>query len=174
LARYLALSTVIVFGTLALLLALPRLRTPSPRGPQYASGRATPSAGRDDPAKLVPQAVTGEAPWALSVVPECFHQVVSFAGSAAYARAHIPPQANPVAPGARLAVADCTLEVRDRSAELRRGDTRLVVPAPARFYVAGRRLVLDQRAGRREEVRLYVLHGGARPAFSPGPAAPAR
>jgi hypothetical protein len=66
----------------------------------------------------------------------------------------------------RLAVADCTLEVTAGSASLRRGDLRLVVPAPARFYVSGARLVLDQRSGAREEVRFYTLRGGARPNFT--------
>ena len=99
-------------------------------------------------------------------MPECFRQKASFAGAPAFVRPHVPPRARNVASG-ELRTADCTLTVRDGTAILARGDDRLVVPAPARFAVAGDRLVLAQRAGRREEVRFYALASGASPSFAP-------
>jgi hypothetical protein len=161
-----ALATLIVLGALALVLAIPQHRAAPPREP-YVSRPATPRAGGPDPGRRRDDAVSGEAPWALSVVPECFEQTRSFSGDARFARAHIPPGARRVAAGLRLRVADCTLDVAAETAELRRGDNRLDVPAPAHFFVAGPLLVLDQREGVREEVRLYALRGGAAPAFVP-------
>ncbi|MBD5635136.1 MAG: hypothetical protein IAI49_11720, partial [Candidatus Eremiobacteraeota bacterium] len=133
------------------------------------SGPATPAGGGAEPERRTTDTVTGEAPWALSAVPECFHQTANFIGSVAFARAHIPAGARLVPGDERLISADCALDVHDGTADLRRGELRLHVPAPVRFFVAGRRLVLDQRAGKREEVRLYLLPSGATPAFSPAP-----
>ncbi len=161
-----ALATLIVLGALALVLAIPQHRASAPREP-YVSRAATPRPGGPDPGRHGDDGVSGEAPWALSVVPECFEQTRSFSGDARFARAHIPAGARPVAAGERLRVADCTLDVGAETAELRRGDNRLDVPAPARFYVAGSLLVLDQRDGKREEVRLYSLRDGTTPAFAP-------
>ncbi|MBD5634482.1 MAG: hypothetical protein IAI49_08400 [Candidatus Eremiobacteraeota bacterium] len=49
--------------------------------------------------------MTGEAPWALSAVPECFHQTANLIGSGAFARAHIPAGvAGPLRYGERCAV----------------------------------------------------------------------
>jgi hypothetical protein len=154
--RYFALSTALVLAAILVLLAIPRFGSPPSRGPQYHGGRATPSAGTADRGgRRVSEGVTGAAPWALSAVPECFHETASFAGPPAFARAHLPAAARRLRAG-RYLVADCTLLVSIDSAELRRGDDDLRIPAPSRFYVAGGRLVLDQEFGRREEVRIYA------------------
>ncbi len=160
--RYVGLSAVLVFAAILVLLAVPRFYAPAVRAPQYHGGRATPSAGAADASRgRVPEAVTGAAPWALSAVPECFHETASFAGPPAFARAHVPRAARRLREG-RYTVADCTLRIFTDSAELRRGDDDLRIPAPARFYVAGGRLVLDQESGRREEVRFYAPVPGIR------------
>ncbi len=154
--RYFALSAALVLAAILVLLAVPRFGSPPPRAPQYHGGRATPSAGTADRSgRRISEAVTGAAPWALSAVPECFHETASFAGPPAFARAHLPAAARRLRAG-RYRVADCTLTVFIDSAELRRGDDDLRIPAPSRLYVAGGRLVLDQEFGRREEVRIYA------------------
>jgi hypothetical protein len=164
--RYLALSCAIVFGAIVVLLALPR--PPSPDRPDHSvSGRGRAGPGEVAPADRPAGAFAGAAPWALSVVPECFRQRASFAGRPSFARAHLPATARRVPDGEVLRTADCTLTIRGDAAELQRGADRFVVPAPARFYVAGPRLVLDQRDGAREEVRLYVLRSGSVPSFRP-------
>jgi len=160
--RYFALSAALVLAAILVLLAVPRFESPPPRGPQYHGGRATPSAGAADAGgRRVSEGVTGAAPWALSAVPECFHETASFAGPPAFARAHLPPGGRRLR-DVRYTVADCTLRIFVDSAELRRGDDDLRVPAPSRFYVAGGRLVLDQQFGQREEVRIYAAVPGIR------------
>jgi hypothetical protein len=170
LLRYLAPAALIVLGALALAFAVPWLRGAPPRVP-YTSPPATPKAGGAERDDRTPEPVDGIAPWALAAVPECFRETSRSTGSAAFARAHIPRGARPAGGGraARLATADCALVVRGDRAELRRGDNRLTLPVPARFSVAGRVLVLDERVEGHEEVRLYTLRSGAAPAFAPLP-----
>jgi hypothetical protein len=167
--RYLALSAAIVFGALLLILALPKPDTAPNGAPKYVAGHATPGPGEADRDPRTPEPMTGDAPWALSAVPECFRQNESDVGPPAFAHPHIPPGARPVPRTGteRLVTADCTLDVTGATAELRRGDTVLRIPAPSAFLVAGRVLVLDQREGSRERVRLYALSSGAAPAFVP-------
>jgi hypothetical protein len=167
--RYLALSAAIVFGAILLILALPKPGTVPNRAPKYVAGRATPGPGEVDRDPRTPEPMTGDAPWALSAVPECFRQEESDVGSPAFAHPHIPHGARPLARTGteRLVTADCTLDVTGATAELRRGDTVLRIPAPSTFSVAGRILVLDRREGPRERVRLYVLRSGALPSFAP-------
>ncbi len=154
--RYIALSATLVFAAILILLAVPRFYAPAARGPQYHGGRATPSSeAAGASGRHAPESVTGAAPWALSAVPECFHETASFAGPPAFARAHLPRAARRLHAG-RYGVADCTLRIFSDSAELKRGDDDLRIPSPARFYVSGGRLVLDQEDGRREEVRFYA------------------
>ncbi len=157
--RYFALATLIVFGAIALVLALPRSPSDTSHATRYVSGN-----GRKGPGEPLPDATsaafTGVAPWALSTVPECFRQIASYSGPVAFARAHIPRSARRVPDGFVLHVADCTLRVSGNSAILARETDRFDIPAPARFYTAGSQLVLDGRDGNREAVRLYDLRTG--------------
>ena len=163
--RYFAIATAIVAAALAVILALPvRPLGPTP-SPHYSGGRGTPGPAQRDDFRLEHPPVTGEAPWALSALPGCFRQRSSASGPPAFARASIPQGARLVTGDATLRVADCTLVVHAGWALVTRGDNRLRVPAPARFYVAGDRLILDRSDGGRENVRVYGLAGGVRPAF---------
>lgn|GEM_PF-488168 len=169
--RYYALATLIVGAALAAMLALPRRPAGPDAVPRYHTGSGTPGPPARDLAHAGPPTVSGNAPWALSALPACFRQRSSARGPAAFARAHIPPGARPVAAGSTLRVADCTLEVRADSAVVTRGANRLVIPPVARLYVAGARLILDRSEGPHDDVRVYVLTGGAAPAFAPPPGA---
>ena len=86
------------------------------------------------------------------------------------ATTHIPRGARRVGGASTLRVADCTLVLRGDAALVTRGENRLVIPAVSRFYVAGNRLVLDRTDGAHDDVRVYVLAGGAVPRFVPEPA----
>ncbi len=102
----------------------------------------------------------GDAPWALSALPECFRQTSSASGTPAFARAKMPAGARLVANGTTIASADCTLAVRGDEVRVSRGADRMRVPPVAQLYTApGGRLVLDRRSGGREEVRVYVRAG---------------
>ena len=163
--RYYALASAIVVVAIGILLALPRFRPSEPHGPAYASGRATPGVSGPDAEVRATDTVGGIAPWALSAVPECFHQTASFRGGSAFVRAHVPHAARRVPAGSRLRVADCTLDVRADFALLARAENRFVVPSPATFYVSGSSLVLRQTDGSRDELRVYRLSHGAVPRF---------
>jgi hypothetical protein len=166
--RYFAVSTAIVAAVLAAILALPeRPRTPA-SGAHYASSRNTPGPGQRDTFASEGAPVSGNAPWALSALPECFRQRSSTTGPPAFARAKIPRAARRIAPGATLHVADCTLTVLARTVLVTRGENRLVVPPEASVYAAGDALILDRRDGPWEDVRIYALPSGAAPAFVGG------
>ena len=153
--RYYAAASAIVVAAILILVALPRPHPDVPNGPQYHGGPGTPSPGGNDPDPRASESVGGVAPWALSVVPECFHQVESYRGNSTFASAHVPRGARRIEAGSRILAADCILEIGVDSARLSRGDLHFVVPPRALFYRSGDALVLRQTDGKREEVRIY-------------------
>lgn len=165
--RYLAVATALVIGALVIATALAPKGGGSGDRTKYATATGTPGPAQHDVAShQMPLAVTGEAPWALSALPECFKQLASRSGPPAYARTKIARDARRVSEKMTLTVADCTLDVKHDSAVVTRGENRLTVPAVARFYVAGDHLVLERLEARHEDVRVYALATG-RPSFVP-------
>jgi len=152
------------------LVALPRAPREAPQS-RYSENGATP--GPIAPGDAVrgpdPRPVGGDAPWALSALPECFHQVHFASGDAAFVGSKMPPGSRAVAAGATLATADCRLRVGVGDATVARGDNLLRVPPPARFFVAGDRLLLRTRAGARITLRTYAIVAGGAPRFVAGP-----
>ena len=136
---------------------------------RYSSSQATPGPAQGEEVLQTPPPLRGSAPWALSALPECFHQDTLRSGTPAFARKKFPAGAVLVPSGVRLVVADCRLEVLARSAVVVRGDNHLIVPPVTRFYVAGKNLILDRVDGAHEDVRTYTLHDGAPPRFSRQP-----
>ena len=132
----------------------------------FSSSTATPGPAQNAEELQTPPPLHGNAPWALSALPECFHQDAQRSGTPAFAREHFPADAVPVAPGMRLRIADCTLDIDARSAVVVRADNRLVVPPVAHFYTAGKSLILDRVDHGREDVRTYSLRGDTVPRFS--------
>ncbi len=165
--RYLAIATALVVTFLVIATALGPKGGGSGARTKYATATGTPGPAQNDLAlHPTPVAVTGAAPWALSALPECFKQLANRSGPPAYARAKIARGARRVPAETTLQVADCTLDVNRNSAVITRGENRLTVPAVARFYVAGDRLILERLEARREDVRVYALATG-RPSFVP-------
>jgi len=97
----------------------------------------------------------GEAPWALSALPECLRQDSESSGSLHYVREHLPHDAVPVAPPADLAYGDCTIAVRGEEAFVRRGSDRFLIPPRVRFYRAGALLAMLREAAGSVELRVY-------------------
>ena len=167
--RYLAIATGLVIAFLVIVTALGPKSGDRTARTQYATASGTPGPSQHDvDVHPTPVAVEGEAPWALSALPECFKQLASRSGSPAYARTKIARDARRVAQETTLHVADCTLDVHSDSAVVVRGENRLLIPAIAHFYVAGNRLILDRSGAQREDVRVYSLATGA-PSFVPLP-----
>jgi hypothetical protein len=98
---------------------------------------------------LVPPDVNGNAPWALSALPECFEQVLSAHGPAAYVLSQLPPGSQAVRGPAELRNADCRLEIRPNVATVERGAERLVIPPVTQFYRWPDRIGFVHRAGKR-------------------------
>ena len=153
--RYLALSTVIVMS-IALLAAawvnrdLIRIKIAS----VYARvpPKAEPAAGRSGGA---PAPLQGDAPWALSALPECLQQVSQASGSRSFVQAHLPARATPIVPPATLVYGDCTISIAGDRAYVRRGVDRLRIPPRVRFYRSPGRLSLIREAAGSIDLRVY-------------------
>jgi hypothetical protein len=119
--------------------------TPKPEGSSQSSATAAP--------------FSGDAPWALSALPECFTQIEEDVGSLPYVRSHLPKGAVAIRPPATLVFGDCTIRVRALDAAVERGPDRFHIPPQASFYRSGDRLVLLHANGKRGELRIYKRSG---------------
>jgi hypothetical protein len=153
--RYLLLSTVIVVGALVLATAwanrdLIRIK--------IAGVRAHVAAKAGGPNSVQPSSAPplyGDAPWALSALPECLSQLSESIGPRSYVREHLPANAVPIVPPATLVYGDCTITVTGDEAFVRRRDDRLRIPPHVQFYRAAGLLVLIRRTARGAELRVY-------------------
>ncbi|MGD0966860.1 MAG: hypothetical protein ABR949_01130 [Candidatus Aquilonibacter sp.] len=107
-----------------------------------------------------PNDTTGDAPWALSALPDCFVQRSETSGTQAYVEAQIPAGAQPVADGTRLSYGPCTILVRKSELLVERGPDRLRVPPRATLYTAGNVLVLIRVSGKTAVLRTYEITTG--------------
>jgi hypothetical protein len=166
--RYLAIATAIVLGSVLALVGFDR--THRSRDEPYAATVHAPASPRPETAGLgTARPMEGDAPWALSALPGCFRQTREIHGPVAYVRAHDADLQRPRwhrVRDARLRTGDCTLWVAEESAHVERGDTHLVIPPDARFYVSGRLIVLDRFDGASESLRSYRLSDGRAPIFT--------
>jgi len=158
-AKYLLLSTVIVLGV-AIVVAgwtnrdLIRIKIASvyariPPKPAASSGF---EGGAAAPLR-------GDAPWALSALPECLTQTSESNGSPAYVRAHLPAGAVRVAPPATLRYGDCSIRLVGDEAYVRRGADRLRIPPRVEFFRARGLLALLRETREGVELRVYEPAG---------------
>lgn len=153
--RYLLLSAVIVLSIgvvvaawvnrdlIRIKIASVYARVPAKAGPPGAREQGPPGALR------------GDAPWALSALPECLTQTSESTGAPAYVRAHLPPGATPVVPPVTLVYGDCSIRIADDEAYVRRGTDRLRIPPRVRFYRAEGLLALIRETRNGAELRVY-------------------
>jgi hypothetical protein len=157
--RYLAIATLLVVGTIVVAAHFTRSGKPL----EVASVRATgtPSAPRSEAPATSAHAggVVGNAPWALSALPECFVQVLAAHGTYAFARSKLPTAMQPILPGSRLQSDDCILHVRAHSGVVDRGTEQLVIPPDAHFFRSSSQLALLRKTGSLGELRLYRVSG---------------
>ena len=153
--RYLLLSTVIVLGVAVAVAAwvnrdLIRIKIASvyARVPQKAGEAGAHSPQGDG-------GMSGDAPWALSALPECVVQTSESTGTPAYARSRLPAGATAIVPPATLVYGDCSIEIVGDEAFVRRGADRFRIPPRARFYRAGGFLVLIRESADGAELRVY-------------------
>ena len=153
--RYLALSTLIVL-TVAVVVAgwmnrdLIRIKIASVYAP--VSPKPAPS-NPFESSNPVP--LKGDAPWALSALPECLVQMSESTGPATYVLAHLPAGSVQVQPPATLRYGDCTISVTDDEAFVSRGADRFHIPPKVRFYRTPQTLALLRAEGGGTELRVY-------------------
>jgi hypothetical protein len=104
-----------------------------------------------------PESFTGNAPWALSALPDCFSQRSQTTGSMSYVRARLPSGAQPVRAGARLVYGPCTILVRNDELLVERGSDHLRVPPHATLYTTGDSLALLRTSGSGTDLRIYDI-----------------
>jgi hypothetical protein len=152
--KYLAVSTVIVLGITILVAAwvnrdLIRIKVAS----VYARIAAKPGAGDRIQAATAP--LSGDAPWALSALPECLTQISKSTGSEHYVRAHLPARAARIVPPRRLVFGDCAIAIDNDAALVRRGPDRLRIPPPVQFYRAPGLFAMIRETAQGAELRVY-------------------
>jgi len=96
--------------------------------------------------------LSGVAPWALSALPECFHQRSEITGPRAFVLAHLPPGV--AIRSAVLHAHDCTLTIAPSRAVVTRGLDRLSL-ADSTFYRIGADLGVLHGDGPFAEFRRY-------------------
>jgi hypothetical protein len=155
LLRYLILSTVIILGVGVLVAAwanrdLIRIKI----GSAYAHVQPK---GADSGVPAQPQSamLRGDAPWALSALPECLTQVSESSGPRRYVRARLPAGAAAIVPPATLVYGDCTITIAGDQAYVRRGDDRLHIPPHVQFYRASGLLALLREDSHGTQLRVY-------------------
>jgi hypothetical protein len=111
------------------------------------------AAGR--PVRAAAAPLTGDAPWALSALPECLMQTSESNGSWEYVRGRLPSAAVPIRPPATLHYGDCSVTITGDEALVRRGSDRLRIPPSVQFYRAQDLLVMIRRTQQTVEMRVY-------------------
>lgn len=100
--------------------------------------------------------IAGDAPWALSALPDCFRQVSESSGSLAYVRSKLPAGATAIASGTVFPYGPCTISVGDGEVTVTRGSDRLRVPPHATLYRADETLALLRTSVRSADLRIYT------------------
>lgn len=154
--RYFVLATVIVVGSAmaiagwinrdALRIKIASVYAPVPPKPEPATTTGGGAA----------IGLRGDAPWALSALPECLIQTSETTGPRSYVLAHLPPGAVALAAPATLKFGDCTISLVGDEAYVRRAADRFRIPPRARFYRApGALVLLREDASGGYELRVY-------------------
>jgi len=152
-ARYLLLAAAIVLGAVFIGTLLPG----KPANFDVVSPRTTSTPTRRDELAGAEQnrGVRGDAPWALSVLPECFTVKKTFRGTTQFLLDKLPPGAHRLDAGTTLAVRDCTLHVRANDVVVERGEERLRVPEPALVYATDTALALLHLVNGKRTLAIY-------------------
>ena len=133
-------------------ITLRKLTPPNLQISARASG--TPSPARSQGAERSGTSeVRGDAPWALSALPDCARQHSEARGAAERVRRLIPSGATPVQ--GRLSAGPCSIDVRPNGIFIARGEDRLRIPPPARLLRWDDRYYLYREDRKGSVLRVY-------------------
>ncbi len=151
--RYYVIATAIVVALGGLVFAR-RLTAPDLRIEARPTGTPTVETHHAEDA-AAPGAFSGQGPWVLSALPDCFDEQSRIRGPAGLLAPRVPPAADRIPAGTILSAGACTLTVGAHDIRVTRGPDHLRVPPEAALYRAGGRLVLVARSGADLEIRRY-------------------
>ena len=149
--RFYLAATVIV-AAFVFAVTLHKASPPDLRISALASG--TPSAPRTQGSEeSVPGEVRGDAPWALSALPDCARQHEERRGPAALVQRSIPPGAHAIE--GTLHAGPCKIDVASDGITIVRGADRLRIPQPVRLLESGGRYYLYEEDRKGAVLRVY-------------------
>jgi len=99
--------------------------------------------------------IRGDAPWALSALPDCLLQTSYARGPLALVRSKLPRGARALKAGVTLTFGPCTISVGNGELTVQRGTDRLRVPPRITLYAVPAGLALVRERGKTSELRLY-------------------
>ena len=122
---------------------------------------APPKASQTEPPAKRPHSnVTGDAPWALSALPECFAPESKTTGPASFVMAHLPRGLTQARSGDVFHYADCVVRVQGQTVLVDRGSDHLRVPPPADLYYGDNVLALLRGVPGGYDLRVYFPAAG--------------
>lgn len=160
--RYFVAATIIVVTVVAIVTAWgsrDRIRSSfsqSTSPPERYSASPTPHGGFEAPQSEGRAPVRGDAPWALSALPDCLIQESESSGQLAYVRSKLPQNARIVPSGSILHYGPCTISVGDGEAVVSRGSDVLRIPPRVILYRADQKLALLRITGGNGDLRIYT------------------
>jgi hypothetical protein len=152
--RFYAIATLIVVILGSIVFAL-RRPAPDLRISAPAAGGTPSVEGRVPEVPVTPRPFTGQGPWVLSALPQCFDEQSRVRGPLRELRAKLPPATDRIAPGTTVHAGDCTVLVRAHDLLVGRGADSLRVPPDAALYRVAGRLTLVAHSGTKVEIRRY-------------------
>lgn len=119
-----------------------------------ARASGTPSAPRAQGDEKAPEAaVRGDAPWALSALPDCARQDAERRGPVAFVERAIPPDAREVR--GHLHAGACSIDVTANGIRVVRGADLMRIPPPVRLLESKGRYFLFEKSGKNAVLRVY-------------------
>lgn len=158
--RYLLIASALVLGAIALFAPLRRAHAPL----EIASVSASPAGGASatNAADARPHgALSIEAAWALSALPECLRECTVRRGSVAEIRARLPGRSVRLAAGSVVTSGACRLSAGTADVRVERSGDRLRVPPPSALYALDEGLALVERRRDVTTLRTYRMRRGA-------------
>jgi hypothetical protein len=160
--RYFAIATVIVMSIAILVTAwnnrdLIRIRI----APTTVPAPPKPGDDADSPGRSE-SPLTGDAPWALSALPDCATQERTAHGRIAFVRSKLPSDAQAIAPGTAFTLGACTIFVGNGEIHIHRGSDRLRIPPVSTLYRTSEGFALLRQSGKTADLRVYE-----RPTYQP-------